>query len=166
MPVETVWAVEPQGVKPLRWRASVEAWSNMASHASILRSSAGALLVLEDDADVPQDFGLLIDEVVSQLPPNWESIWLGGQHLLAPRTISTGIVQNRHPIRTHAYIVRGPAISAALHVATHAVDHWDVPLGQVLARRGTSFSPDPFLVGTTGLPGDIPDSLPLERIDP
>lgn len=80
----------------------------LASHLGVLDTYSGPLLVLEDDACFAEDFTLDLHP-----PPDWDVLWLGGQHLAAPTPVDRTWVRPTYLVRTHAYLVRQPAALAA-----------------------------------------------------
>lgn len=80
----------------------------LASHLAVLQDHPGPLLVLEDDAVFADNFTLDLPA-----PPDWQVLWLGGQHRMPPHVYDDTWFRPRYFVRTHAYIVREPAALAA-----------------------------------------------------
>lgn len=161
-----VWAVDGDLIKPPPyWQTSPQSYANMMSHKAVLEHySGGTIMVLEDDALVLPGFQAKMDTFMQLVPANWEALWLGGQHLRPTTPMAPGVARCKYTIRTHAYVLRGQAIETALEVIKTANRHWDNALAKKLDGRNGTYSPDPFLIGTTGMPSDIPDSDPLPKV--
>ena len=76
----------------------------LLSHIRVLSAMDGPLVVFEDDACFSEQFTLDLDP-----PGDWDILWLGGQHKLAPAPHNATWVTPRHLVRTHAYIAREPS---------------------------------------------------------
>jgi len=162
-PIRIIDAIEGGTLTPPSdWIGSPEAYGCMMSHRAVLEGSpkGATVLVLEDDAVVQPNFRQVISRVISELPPFWESIYLGGEHVRRPIPMGANTARCVQPLRTLAYIVRGRAIETAVEVSKTARNHWDVQLGHELVHLNTCFAADPFLVTPSDAPGDIPDSEP------
>ncbi len=93
----------------------------LESHTTVLEAAAkddpeANLLVLEDDACFTDAFPF-----PSYPPPEWDVLWLGGEHIAAPvpsraqgGLLRTGWVKPVELMRTHAYLVRHPGEVADL----------------------------------------------------
>lgn len=157
------WAVDGASTPaPPHWASSPESYANMLSHKAVLESfQGGTIMVLEDDAVIGPDFRSRMSAFLAAVPAAWEALWLGGQHLRFGTTVRPGVVRTRYTIRTHAYVMREPAVRMALAVMQEAIMHWDNTLALRLGQRQRTYAPDPFIVGITNLAGDIPDSTTL-----
>lgn len=173
MVVQSVVAVDNTGLIPellpdREWTASPQGYGNLATHRRVLMDARelDSIIVFEDDAAVPNDFDDRLDALVADIETvdlNWEAIYLGGENMRVPRHVTPGVGRVRFTIRTHAYLLRRPAIVLALGIMRTCSDHWDVPLAEQLAERGHTYAPMPFLVGNLGFPSDIPDSIPIGK---
>lgn len=137
-----------------RWSGFPEgAWACWDSHYRALRRASGVALVLEDDAVFAPDFEAKLSALV--LPPGWDVVHLGGQHLLEPEPVVPGIVKPRWTLRSHAYLAAHPqTLASALRTKP---THVDVALGQLPLAR---FAVDPWLVGQDDSPGDVTRKAP------
>jgi len=136
------------------------------SHLRILQDclmeNVSSVLVLEDDADLPLDFGARVRAFLPQVPEDWQGIMLGGQHHAPPIPVSDGVVRVRYAQRTHAYAARKPymrALQRRWGCATVHID-WRMRDWQHLQ---TVYAPDPWLIGQAGGRSDIRgDEKPAE----
>lgn len=106
----------------------------LASHLQVLNNLAGPLLVLEDDACFSDDFTLSLTP-----PHDWDILWLGGQHRLAPLPVNSEWVTPTYLVRTHAYIVREPKTIAGLMQNAPRMDPYmaSLPVKQYALRTNT-----------------------------
>jgi hypothetical protein len=146
---------------PRDFRGSAGAWGCAVAHGTLLMQGHGDLLVLEDDAEIPEDFLVRLDEILPKLPEHWGLLKLGGQHIKPPAPVTEGLVQARYMIRTHAYFVRSSYRERVAATALGARMAWDGHFAH-LDRLGRSYAPDPLWVSVFPSPSDIPDSLPWE----
>ncbi len=106
---------------PAWWNAGGGAWGCRDSHLRILRECLAdgveSVLIFEDDAKFPADFGELLRNFLRDVPDDWEVIYLGGQHqrenVRKPETIAPGILRPYNVNRTHAWAFRGAGIAKA-----------------------------------------------------
>lgn len=156
-PYSVITAVDGLDVlPPSTWTASREAYGCALSHRSALEQATGTTLILEDDALIPPDFQERLRLFLAAVPSDWQLLKLGGEHLLPSELITPGVMRCERTVRTHAYVARGPMIAQLIGVIDETCRHWDACYGRI-----TSYAPDPFLVNTTGVASDIPDSRPL-----
>jgi len=123
-------------------------WGCWDSHVRALRAAVGPVLIVEDDAVFAPCFGVALAQLT--LPPDWELVHLGGQHLTRPDPVAPGLVRPVRMLRTHAYLARYPQILAGA-LRGHKT-HVDYALGQLPVHR---YACAPWLVGQDDTPGDI-----------
>lgn len=137
-----------------RWRAlPAGAFGCWDSHARALRQAVGPVLILEDDAVFADNFGQALAELT--LPPDWEVVHLGGQHLYRPEPFVPGLVRPTRMLRTHAYLSHWPQVLASGLRGQRT--HVDFALAQLPIRR---YATDPWLVGQDDSPGDVTRRAP------
>lgn len=143
---------------PGNWPFTPGAWGCLRSHAMILQAAqtrgARSLLILEDDAIFPLSFAARVRQILNELPPTWEGLMMGGQHVRTPIGISERLSRCRGTVRTHCYAVRGPLLARLERAYSRGVGHAD----RILARLMTRFefyAPVPFLVGQAAGASDI-----------
>jgi len=88
----------------------------------IIASKNGKALVLEDDAELYDDWKLIWNKSLRQLPNDWEIVYLGynvdphtfkpSEH--SPSLISPNILRLYGCLTTHAYAVRSTAIASSI----------------------------------------------------
>lgn len=122
----TAWAAADDPYEPDR--------GCLLSHTRLLSTMDGPLLVLEDDACFAPDFTLDLDP-----PHDWDILWLGGQHRLAPRPHNAAWVVPTYMVRTHAYIARDPADIAARLIGVPRLDPYmsTLPVMQYVLKYHT-----------------------------
>lgn len=103
---------------PSEFKEGGGAFGCRSSHVTILQrclmDGASNVLILEDDADIPVDFGDRWARFSEAVPDDWEGLWIGGQHIQPPAAVSAGVVRCTDAERTHAYIARS-RFMRALH---------------------------------------------------
>ncbi|MBI1373643.1 MAG: glycosyl transferase family 25 [Phycisphaera sp.] len=152
---------------PPWWRCGNGAWGCHQSHVRILedalRDNIRSILILEDDAVLPQRFGDLVSAFLDSAPDDWDAIMLGGQHLRPPKPVNSHTVRVRNGNRTHAHALRGRYIKAAYtHLcrypdhSRHPGHHVDHRLG-ILHESGkyNVYAPTSWLVGQADGRSDI-----------
>lgn len=109
----------------------------MDSHITALATTVDTpTLVLEDDAVFAPGFTLNL-----RPPPDWDLLWLGGQHLIRPKPVIPGWVRPSHVIRTHGYIAREP------HQLSRYLRESPLPHTTMFALPLTQYAQNPFTVG-------------------
>ena len=74
---------------------------------SAIASGVSSLLVLEDDARPVPGFAALAADFLAKVPPDWDCLMFGGEHLREPVPIGPGVVRCTAANRTHAFALRG-----------------------------------------------------------
>lgn len=156
---------------PQWWGAGGGAWGCFDSHRRILRScvleNVQSVLIFEDDALLPLDFGERMGTFIQYLPDDWECIYLGGQHQHThkhrPVQINPAVVRPYNVNRTHAYAFRGEGITKTLAYledfedwSKYPKDHVDHRLGRLHESRGIQvYAPTDWIVGQAANKSDI-----------
>lgn len=86
--------------------------------------------VLEDDVVLEEGFTDRLQKALKDVPDDWELLYCGTQHRKTPTPVGPGIVRCVDCHRTHAYIVRGPAIRKLYQIWSNASGHVDHILGK------------------------------------
>lgn len=95
---------------PVWWNQNLKgAYGCLMSHVSILKEIGQCnytnTLIFEDDAIFCNDFENKLDAVFKELPPDWNQLYLGGQHLQKPISVNNVIVKGTNINRTHCYAI-------------------------------------------------------------
>lgn len=167
-PVERISAVDAHKVPaPSWWLAGAGAWGCHQSHVRILQQAiqdgVQSLLILEDDAVLPQRFSSIVETFLRNVPGDWDAIMLGGQHLRPPDIIESGVVSVRNGNRTHAHALRGRYLREAYQHLCNYPQHAQRPRFHVDHRLGMLhesgkykvYAPDPWMVGQANGRSDI-----------
>lgn len=117
-----------QANTPPLWGAGGPAWGCADSHIRAIRQAiedgVGSLLLFEDDAKPVAGFAEKLDRVMANVPPDWEQLYLGGQHQHGnPQSIAPGVGRPSNVGRTHAWALRGAGLRKTLDFLTD-FDHW------------------------------------------
>ena len=129
------------------------------SHLRILQDcimdDVQSVLILEDDADITEDFSSRVQEFLARVPDDWEGIMLGGQHHAPPiETDIPGVVRVRYAQRTHAYAARPVYMRALQRRWGNATVHIDWCMRD-WQHQHIVYAPEPWLIGQAGGRSDI-----------
>lgn len=75
-----------------------------------------SILVFEDDAVLHDDFNLLLEQCINDLPADWDMLYFGGSHKEKPTVITNNIYRVNKTLTTHAYIMRSTMFDRALQM--------------------------------------------------
>ena len=144
---------------PAGWDKGAGAWGCMLSHRQILdqaiRDGVRSLLVLEDDAYPVEHFAAKARDFLSSVPPDWDGLHFGAQHLRPPQPVGPGVVRCIASNRTHAFAVRGRLMPILLQFWQNTVnDHCDIVLSALMTHLNF-YAPDPLLIGQDAGLSDI-----------
>lgn len=89
----------------------------LAGHREIWQQATQDTLVLEDDVVLAPRWQQILADL--QPPPDWDLIYLGGQHIRAAQPTEVGLVRCRSTIRTHAYVMRQQSVPRLLAATDH-----------------------------------------------
>jgi len=168
-PVERFSAVDGHLCPPPRWfTTGGGAWGCLQSHLRlyerILQSDWNRVLILEDDAEPLKGWASKIPLVWEDLPPSWEMLYLGGQHLQRdskpPARITNNLVRVFNCQRTHAYMVNRKGALNIYKRLTSQLPHWerahhiDWYLGKWHPEM-QAYASYPFVIGQSLSPSDI-----------
>ena len=109
--VEIFRGVDGDKVKtPPYWKWGRGSWGCYQSHCGIIQrvlndeENYKSVLVLEDDVFFNTSSLVETNYIVNNLPPDWDQLYLGGQHCELPeRTNNPLILKGKSINRTHAY---------------------------------------------------------------
>jgi len=65
-----------------------------------------AVMIFEDDVCLHHDFIPMLLNCMSDLPENWDMLYLGGSHREKPTPVTDSIYRVSKTLTTHAYIIR------------------------------------------------------------
>lgn len=146
--------------KPATWGSGSGSYGCCVSHKSVLLEAmedrVESLFVLEDDAYLCPQFLQKATEFFSHVPPDWDSLWIGGQHRSGkPPEVMPGILRCNNAQRTHAYLIRGECLAHVYHLWNGMTSgHIDHLSGQWQPKFNV-YAPDPFLIGQAAGKSDI-----------
>lgn len=76
-----------------------------------------SVMIFEDDVELHQDLTPFLQICLSWLPKDWDMLYLGGSHRVAPMPIqgTSWILRAQKTLTTHAYIIRSTMFNMVLH---------------------------------------------------
>lgn len=80
--------------------------SHLFAVKKALERGSPAVLIFEDDCLFDPDFVEKFPIFISQVPDDWDMLFLGGYHFEPPVPVSRNIVRAVMTLTTHAYVVR------------------------------------------------------------
>jgi hypothetical protein len=104
----------------------------LASHLHVLATSVGPTLVMEDDCTFAPEFTADLDAL--DPPPDWDVLWLGGQHKYHPLPVDERWCRPQWLLRTHCYLAREPGRIAEL-MHERRPDRMDPAMGMLPVRH-------------------------------
>lgn len=124
------------------------------SHLRILQDclmdNVKSVLILEDDAEILEDFPARAAEFLEKLPNDWEGIMFGGQHIAPPIIIDIpNIVRVRACLRNHAYAARPSYMQALQRYWGNSTGHSDATAAKY-QHLHIVYAPHPWLIGQAG----------------
>ena len=168
-PCETWRAIHGDTVRhPDWWTSGAGAWGCYRTHLQILEmcynEQVESYLVFEDDAIFRDQFDTELELFLSELPDDWEQIYLGGQllheHQHPPKYVTEHVLVPHNVNRTHAFAVHRRGYETLYrHLNTVPFqngEHIDHHLGRLHeSRRVKIYCPRKWLVGQDGGPSNI-----------
>lgn len=101
--------------------------SHLAAWKEFLKSDSPYALIMEDDAELPPTFPLMVKDCMKDLPDSWDIWLLGWNHSPKDKTLKTGAITPFREVLqfagAHCYIVKRDVakklVEEALPVETH-----------------------------------------------
>ena len=128
--VEWVRAVDGRLCPPPKYfLAGAGAWGCYQTHLRIVQDAAmdglESYLVIEDDAIFSPHVDLLMARFMDQVPGDWQQIFLGGQHHVAPEDVPYRpmVLRARNVTRTHAFALRNTGYNVFQRHISNAADY-------------------------------------------
>lgn len=152
---------------PDGWESGPGAWGCLQSHLALwdrIFTDGQPALILEDDATFCADFACRLADFAGAVPPDWDLLYLGGQHILPPATIpglpstihghSPTVVRCQGVKKTHAYAITPAACQKLYGQIAAAPYHIDVALA-MLHRGLNVYAPGQWLCGQAAGVSDV-----------
>jgi len=136
---------------PSWWRGTPGAYACMLSHRFAISCSfaagADSVLIFEDDALLSPDFAAGLAAFLPAVPPDWQMLYLGGQHRpqFKPYPAAPGVLRCRHTIRLHAYAVHRRGAPLVHDCLARTAKDCDQALADLHPRLAT-YAPSRWLV--------------------
>lgn len=148
--------------KPVNWNHGNGTYGCLRSHNRVLEDAildgVSSILVLEDDAQLCDNFTAEVQKFLENVPSDWEGLMLGGQHMNIsndpPVPVSPGVVRCVNCQRTHAYAVRGHYMEDLYKAWVTRWGHCDHIMGP-MHRNYKVYAPDPLLIAQAAGKSDI-----------
>lgn len=148
-----------QTTVPAGWESGPGAWGCLQSHLALwerIYTEGRPALIFEDDATFAPDFADRYADFAEAVPPDWDMLYLGGQHILPPSflTPTSPVVRCQGVKKTHAYAITPAACQRLYSHVAAAPYHIDVALA--LLHRGLSvYAPTRWLCGQAAGVSDV-----------
>jgi len=65
-----------------------------------------AIMVFEDDAALHENFTIMMDDILADLPADWDLVMLAGSHKVKPTPVTEKLFKVHKSFCSHAYIMR------------------------------------------------------------
>lgn len=102
------------------------------------------ILILEDDVDFIPNINDHFDEIVEELPADWDMIYFGGNHFDSPQKVSAHLARITHTVALHAIAVNNKFFNTAIKALTNVNTAADMNY-QSLQGKHNIFVTDPHL---------------------
>ena len=140
------------------------------SHYFILQQAVMAgwkrLLILEDDVNFVNGFNELLQYSLTQLPTDWQLVYLGyterNGHLTYKEKLSDNITIPNDPWGTQAYMVQGDGIRILYENLQEIKDHIDIQISRHISDKIKVYEIFPSLCPQSGAESDI--SNPVKNV--
>jgi glycosyl transferase family 25 len=116
---------------PLSWKYSRGAYGCLQSHLAIVKRTREeripAILIFEDDCVFDHEFNEKVLAYISQVPLDWDLLFLGGWHQSELLKVSANISRSRNTWLAHAYALKHTLYDAFIEHCERgqeAVDHY------------------------------------------
>jgi GR25 family glycosyltransferase involved in LPS biosynthesis len=124
------------------------------------------LLVMEDDIEVDQNFNDKLQVVLSELPEDWDLLYLGGWNVGEKEKYSQHLDRATKVYTTHAFIVRGKFFDTLLEGINSRDWKVDVLISEILPK-GNCFICDPTIAwqkeGFSDIENKITNNVHLKK---
>lgn len=140
---------------PPGWeRLAPTAWNCKQSHLAVwqkaLDDGIQTLCVFEDDVTFVDDFGPHLEAFLAEVP-EWDMLYLGGQHWKLPMFVNERIAQGLRVGRTHAYVIRYDWLRDLNDIVSPLVGHIDDLIAQAReAKSPRVYCAFPWMCGQSG----------------
>ena len=98
------------------------------SHLNVLRLAQQhhieRILILEDDVSFSDEFIPTLSRLITNIPADWDMIFLGANHMIKPTLIGNGITKLNRAFTTHAYIVNSHMIDKLIQLINRSINEW------------------------------------------
>ena len=153
--VHRVTAVDGnKSLPPSKWPHSPGAYGCLLSHLLVVRESRRrglpSILIFEDDVVFDADFCEKFSDYVSDLPGDWDMLFLGALHMDDPLQMSGNVYQTTAAYATYAYALKNSVFDN--FIALHEKKETAVDVNNVLLQRESNsycFMPQLAWVETT-----------------
>ena len=130
-----------------------QSWTRVLEEA--IRDNVDSILVLEDDAVWRPDIKETCTDLFTNVPDDWQVVFLGGQNMRSPRDVKGGVGRIINCQRTHAIGIRGEGIRFVYKTIANSDRHIDHILGPACGKHRHCYQPVQFIIGQDATQSDI-----------
>ena len=130
-----------------------QSWTRVLEEA--IRDNVNSILVLEDDAVWRPDIKETSTDLFTNIPDDWQVVFLGGQNMRSPRDVNNGVGRVINCQRTHAIGIRGEGIRFVYKTIANSDRHIDHILGPACGKHRHCYQPVQFIIGQDATQSDI-----------
>lgn len=102
---------------PSQYRAGRGGWGCLRSHTEIyhrcILEGVRSVVVFEDDAFFPDDFGERVRTFMAAVPEDWQQVYFCASHTAMPRVVNSQVLQCTQVNMGTAYALQGGGLSKA-----------------------------------------------------
>lgn len=154
--------IVPERLSHLRPASYACALSHLAAVKRAQEIGSPTVLIFEDDCLFDPEFVDTFPIFMSQVPDDWDMLFLGGYHFESPLPVSRNIVRAVMTLTTHAYVLRQSIYSAFIELNENPPGSVDRN-NTILQQKFNCYCCEPNIVGQLAGYSDLMDEEMPEK---
>lgn len=154
--------IVPERLSHLRPASYACALSHLAAVKRAQEIGSPTVLIFEDDCLFDPEFVDTFPIFMSQVPDDWDMLFLGGYHFEPPLPVSRNIVRAVMTLTTHAYVLRQSIYSAFIELNENPPGSVDRN-NTILQQKFNCYCCEPNIVGQLAGYSDLMDEEMPEK---